>query len=245
MDWNESMDLMGREVVTHWMQSPLCIVSDSSVPSELTDGVFPDPEDMTRPNWAEGFFTVNRGNSSTIEIGFRLERSVLIGEVQLSLLNCPAWGIGAPNIALYGNINGFPAGFNVSLSTQLGSTTPPEGTSCTVQTLNISSSQDDNYRDYFLVFNYETNPNITWLFLGEVQFFEPPPPDSTPIPTLTTFPSTSPTSFISTLTTSVVGVPTSSTHTLSSILIPDTSTPTSTTSEMYCLLCKITFNGPL
>ncbi len=123
---------------------PLCIVSSgSNSVSELTDGISPDPEGTFGHNWAEGFFTVNRGNSSTIEIGFRLERSVVIGEVQLSLLNCPAWRIGAPNIALYGNINRFPEGFNVSLSTQLGSTTSPEGSSCTVQTQTVSSPLND------------------------------------------------------------------------------------------------------
>ncbi len=192
---------------------PLCIVSSDSggTVSELTDCNFPDPEGSFWTNWAEGFFTVNRRNSSPIEIGFWLWTSVFIGEVQLSLLNCLAWGIGAPNIALYGSVSpGFP-GFNVSFklstSTQLGSTTPPEGTSCTVQTLNISSSQEYRFLNYFLVFNYEKSPNITWLFLGEVQFFEPPPPTMTGLTSIPT-PST--------------------THVLSSILSPNTSTVTPT-----------------
>ncbi len=154
---------------------PLCIVSGDSggTVSELTDGNFPDPEGTFGPNWAEGFFTVNRRDSSIIEIGFSLERSVVIGEVQLSLLNCPAWGIGASNIALYGT-NWYPEGFSTELATQLGSlTSPPEAFSCTVQTQTISSSPQ-NFQYYYLIINYETTPAIIWFFLGEVQFFEPP-----------------------------------------------------------------------
>ncbi len=158
---------------------PLCIVSSGSggTVSELTDGNFPDPEGTFGPNWAEGFFTVNRRDSSTIEIGFSLERLVVIGEVQLSLLNCPAWGIGAPNIALYGtDRKWFPEGFSTELATQLGNlTSPPETFSCTVQTQTIFSllEEPQKFQNYYLIINYETNPVIIWFFLGEVQFFEP------------------------------------------------------------------------
>ncbi len=124
---------------------------------------------------------MNRGNSTTIEIGFRLESSVAIGEVQLSLLNCPADGIGAPNITLYGmQSNTFPE-FDIDMATQVGSITVPENTSCPVQIQSILNSLEDpqDSQDYFLMFNYETNPTLSWVFLNEVQFFEQPPPPRT------------------------------------------------------------------
>ncbi len=74
---------------------------------------------MTGNNWAQDFFTVNRGNSTTIEIGFRLESSVVIEEVQLSPLNCPARGIGTQNITLYGmQPNTFPE-FDIDMAIQV------------------------------------------------------------------------------------------------------------------------------
>ncbi len=184
----------------------VCIVGMSS-DSELTDGVFPEPGDLSGSNWAQGFFTVNRGNSTTIEIGFRLESSVVIGEVQLSLLNCPARGIGAPNITLYGlmqpNMQPYMLPFtipefDINMAIQVGSITVPESITCPVQIWSIPNSLEDpqNFTDYFLVFNYETNSTLSWVFLIEVQFFEPPPPStavpcSTPTPTSTSITSSS------------------------------------------------------
>ncbi len=123
----------------------VCVLDTSTgiEQSVLTDGDFPDPGDMSGSNWAQGFFTVNRENSTTIEVGFTLESSVAIGEVQLSLLNCPARGIGAPNITLYGmQPNTFPE-FDIDNATQVGSITVPESTSCALK--HIMSCPDTEY----------------------------------------------------------------------------------------------------
>ncbi len=165
-----------------------CILlsSTDNEDNELSNGEFPEPGDMSDSNWAQGFFTVNRGSSTTIEIGFRLESSVVIGEVQLSLLNCPARGIGAPNITLYGlmqpNMQPYTIPeFDINMATQVGSITVPENISCPVQIQSIPNSLEDpqDFQDYFLVFNYETNSTLSWVFLNEVQFFEQPPPPRT------------------------------------------------------------------
>ncbi len=176
--------------------------------NDLTDGVFPEPGDMTESNWANGFFTVNRGNSTTIEIGFRLESSVVIGEVQLSLLNCPARGISASNITLYGLMqpNMQPITipeFDINMATQVGSITVPESTSCPVQIQSIPNSLEDpqNFQDYFLVFNYDCGSTLSWVFINEVQFFEPPPPPTAVPSSTTTLTSTPTSSFSSTVTT--------------------------------------------
>ncbi len=176
--------------------------------NDLTDGAFSDPGDMSGSNWARGFFTVNRGNSTTIKIGFRLESSVVIGEVQLSLLNCPARGIGAPNITLYALMqpNMLPITipeFNISMATQVGNITVPDNTSCPVQIQSIPNSLEDpqDFQDYFLVFNYDCGSTLSWVFLNEVQFFEPPPPPTAVPFSTTTLTSTPTSSFSSTVTT--------------------------------------------
>ena len=145
--------------------------------SDLKDEVFPNPGSVLTGNWASGFFTVNKSDFSTVEIALRLVTSALIDSVQLSLLNCPAREIGTPNISLYGTqqnpfaTRNIPS-VNTVAVTQLGSTTVAGDTSCPVQNISIAvTKQPADYQHYFLVFNYETNPNLIWLFLGEIQFF--------------------------------------------------------------------------
>jgi len=133
-------------------------------------------------NWAAGLFTVNRSGRTSIEIGFVLSTSIRLVQVELELFNCPEWGIAAPNITVYTWLV-FP-GLLPSprvIATRLGGVTTLNSASCdSITQVLIPLQQNGGARSYYLDFTFDGAPNVQWVHLAEVRFFDSiPPPTST------------------------------------------------------------------
>ena len=180
-----------------------CGVPNSDTESFLTDGIIP-VLNTTGNNWTSELVTV-RKNSATVAVtydhillAFDFKQHVSLTSITLSLFNCPQWDIGAPVTTVYGDENG-SSFFNFD-------PVDPYIISLT-QTNNVQSSCDNlvpvtitlhtntKYKIWYILVSFETQQNVDWVFVGEVQFFSTPqqPPASTIIsdPSIAT-PSSSP-----------------------------------------------------
>ena len=165
-----------------------CGVPNSGSESFLTDGIIP-VLNTTGSNWASELVTM-RKNSATVAVtydhillAFEFEQPVSLTSITLSLFNCPQWNIGAPVTTVYGDETG-SSFFNFD-------PVNPHIISLT-QTNNVQSSCDNlvpvtitlhtntKYKIWYILVSFETQQNVDWVFVGEVQFFGTPqqPPTS-------------------------------------------------------------------
>ena len=146
------------------------------------DGVVPTlpPSLVGENDWSAGLFTVNRNGEAFIEIGFDFGRFVELTQIELDLFNCPEWYIAAPNISVY-SYSLFPAMLPPrTIITHIGSVTTLNSTSCdSITTVLIPLQQTVNTRIYYLEFTFDNAPNVQWVHLAEIRFFDSTPPTPT------------------------------------------------------------------
>jgi len=162
--------------------------------SSLVDGSIPTlpPSLVGVNNWATGLFTVNRSRRTSFEIGFDLNISVCLIQVELELFNCPEWGITAPNITVYTWV-AFPAMLPSPrmIATRLGGVTTLNSTSCdSITRVLIPLQQIGSAKFYYLDFTFDGAPSVQWVHLAEVRLFDSIP---SPIPVPTTSSMSAPT----------------------------------------------------
>ena len=151
---------------------------EGTITGVLIDGMIPTIDTSQRGNWASQLFTVQLGTTS-YALGFRLQSRVALQEVELYVLYCPAWQIGATTINVYDSttypsfIRTAPGVGSVNLTSNMQNCSSLTRVSIPLQTtLRVSG--------YFIEF---TNPTlIYWLHIAEVRFSDQP------IPTLSTDP---------------------------------------------------------
>ena len=142
----------------------------------------------TDPNWASELVTV-RKNSATWHIpydyavlSFLFQLPVSLTSIRLSLFKCPQWGIGASNFTVYvDNIidNNF-----LNFDTRNRNNIPlaqyqNNQSSCNdLVSVTIPLKTDTQYRIWYIVVSFKDQPDIDWVYVGEVQFYGAPPQPS-------------------------------------------------------------------
>ena len=138
----------------------------------------------TDPNWASELVTV-RKNSATWHIpydyavlSFLFQLPVSLTSIKLSLFKCPQWGIGAPNIIVYVDMANDKNVLN--FDTRDRDTIPlaqfqDNQSSCSgLVSVTIPLKTDTQYRRWHIAVSFEDQPDIDWVYVGEVQFYDAP-----------------------------------------------------------------------
>ena len=146
---------------------------------------------ITDPNWASELVTV-RKNSGTAAIPFDhvvltfvFQKRQLVKSVKLNLFKCRQWGIGAPNITVYGAISVLTFDFDSSYHSiiSLAQSQDVQSSCDSLVPVTIPLQTGKHYQIWYIVVSFETQPAIDWVHVGEVQFFgtstTPPPSTST------------------------------------------------------------------
>ena len=144
------------------------------------DGVIPTIDTSQRGNWASQLFTI-QASMTSYALGFRFQSCVALQEVELYVLYCPAWQIGATTINVYNSTTypsftrAAPSVGSVTLTINMQNCENLTRVSIPLQTtLTVSS--------YFIEF---TNPTqVNWLHIAEVIFSDQPISNSTIATTL-------------------------------------------------------------
>ena len=157
--------------------------------SFLTDGIIP-VFNTTDPNWASELVTV-RKNSVTaaipydhVVLTFVFQKPQLLKSVKLNLFKCPQWGIGAPNITVYGKASLRMGNFDFDIRDSiipLAQSQDVQSSCDSLVPVTIPLQTGEQYLSWYIVVSFEPQPAIDWVHVGEVQFFgtPPPPPPST------------------------------------------------------------------
>ena len=144
--------------------------SEGNITGVIIDGVIPTIDTSQRGNWASQLFTV-QARMISYALGFRFQSRVALQEVELYVLYCPAWQIGAITINIYDSttypsfIRAAPSVGSVTLTSNMQNCENLTRVSIPLQTtLRVSS--------YFIEF---TNPTLLhWLHIAEVIFSDQP-----------------------------------------------------------------------
>ena len=143
---------------------------EGTITGVLIDGMIPTIDTSQRGNWASQLFTIQTSFTS-YALGFTLQSCVALQEVELYVLYCPAWQIGATTINVYDSTTypsftrTAPSVGSVTLTSNMQNCESLTRVSIPLQaTLRVSS--------YFIEF---TNPTlIHWLHIAEVRFSDQP-----------------------------------------------------------------------
>ena len=73
---------------------------EGNITGVLIDGMIPTIDTSQRGNWASQLFTV-QASMTSYALGFRLQSRVKLQAVELYVLYCPAWQIGAMTVNVY------------------------------------------------------------------------------------------------------------------------------------------------
>ena len=144
--------------------------SEGTITGVLIDGMIPTIDTSQRGNWAYQLFTI-QASMTSYTLGFRFQNRVALQEVELYVLYCPAWQIGATTINVYDSttypifIRAAPSVGSVNLTRNMQNCESLTKVSVSLQTtLRVSS--------YFIEF---INPTlIHWLHIAEVRFSDQP-----------------------------------------------------------------------
>ena len=153
--------------------------------SFLTDGVNP-VINTTDPNWASELVTVRKNNVTWntpydhVVLTFVFEPPVSLKSIRLNLFQCPQWGIGAPNVTVYAR-NSLYGGFfdnfypEVHHTVVLAQLQDVQSSCNDLVPVTIPLETDTQYNIWYIIVSFEPQPDIDWVYMGEVQFFDTPP----------------------------------------------------------------------
>ena len=199
---------------------------EGNITGVLIDGMIPTYIDISqRGNWASQLFTI-QASMTSYALGFRFQSHVVLQEVELYVLYCPAWQIGATTINVYDSTT-YPSFTRGSPS--IGSVTLTSNTqNCeSITRVSIPLQRTVTVSSYFIEF-IDLIPLVHWLHIAEVRFSDQP------ISTVTTDdptdPITEPSSGSSRTENATIFQPTSTTSTSDIMSITNTQSSSSTTS---------------
>ena len=152
--------------------------------SFLTDGVNP-VINTTDPDWASELVTVRKNNVTWnipydhVVLTFVFDSPVSLKSIRLNLFQCPQWSIGAPNITVYARnspsgdfFRFYPEDHHSVVLAQLQDV----HSSCNdLVPVTIPLETYTQYNIWYIVVSFEPQPDIDWVYMGEVQFFDTPP----------------------------------------------------------------------
>ena len=143
---------------------------DITASVDLIDGVVPTIHTSERNSadefvWAAPLLTVNASTGS-VTLGFRFQTRVVLCEVELYVFHCPAWGIGAEDIAILNGI--FPRFFLIHTIGRVILTSDMQD--CTSLTrVSIPLQMATSTSSYFIGIN-SVSGTIEWVHIAEVRF---------------------------------------------------------------------------
>ena len=155
------------------------IVCDCTSSSFLVDGISPNI-DTSDNDWAAQLVTVRR-NEGTADIHishvlmtFGFDTAVSPTGIEIDFFHCPDWGIGAPRIAVYFNVE---YNFTIcTISTDSSVIDLPfrravttTGSDCDSLSTGMVSPDPGPYHIFHILVTFDTEP-IDWVYVGEVRF---------------------------------------------------------------------------
>ena len=175
---------------SHWIPQGIQSVNGSSdnvtgcgSTSCVLDGNIPSVN-TTDPNWASQLETVRKNDANDditfahVVLTFNFSRNITLRLVQLYLLYCPEWKIGAPYISLYGNHGlRFTSDIKSTNTDFLDRYRTSDCTSSSCDSLLLFNLNVRNgepaYSTYHIVIS-DIRKTIDWVHVGEVKFFDKP-----------------------------------------------------------------------
>ena len=177
---NGSLFSGGCDVNTTWR---ICSTGNKSF---LTDGNIP-MLNTTDPNWASELVTVRKNSDiesipyDHVVLTFAFQSPVSLTSINMSLFNCPQYGIGAPKITVYAKKKGLLfLNFRIDdpSTTTLGHSQDIQSSCDGLVPVTILLQKGMLYQTWYIVVSFEPQPATDWVYVGEVQFFYirlPPP----------------------------------------------------------------------
>ena len=147
---------------------------EGDIAGVLFDGMIPTIDTSQRGNWASQLFTI-QASMTSYALGFRFQSRVALQEVELYVLYCPDWRIGATTINVYDSTT-YPSFTRVLPN--VGSVTLTRNMQNCENLTRVSIPLQTTLRlsSYFIEF---TNPTqVHWLHIAEVRFSDQPIPTS-------------------------------------------------------------------
>ena len=135
-------------------------------------------------NWASQLVTVRKNNRTFnfdydhVIMFFLFLSPVSLTSIKLSLFKCPQWRIGPPNITVFANTGG--DGTFLNPETDVASFVPlaqsqDDQSSCSgLVSVTIPLKTDTQYKIWYIVVSFKHQPDIDWVYVGEVQFYGGP-----------------------------------------------------------------------
>ena len=174
---------------SHWIPQGIQSVNGSSdnvtgcgSTSCVLDGNIPSIN-TNDPNWASQLETVRKNAANDnidfdhVVLTFSFSQNITLRLVELYLLYCPKWKIGAPRVALYGD-HGLEFKHNIfSTSDYLSHYRVSDCKSSSCDSLSLFYLNVQNgepaYSTYHIVVS-DVQRTIDWVHVGEVRFFDQP-----------------------------------------------------------------------
>ena len=137
--------------------------------SVLNDGILPALSGVSSDpasQWANELFTMNRSGTEEILVSVQLPPGNIIHDrVELSVFNCPQWGIYAPQVMVYIAIS-----FNGNSLILIADVTLPDESCEYLLRFCVPFNQGVSIQNLNLVFPYQNNSEF--VFLGEIAFID-------------------------------------------------------------------------
>ena len=153
-------------------------IGEEAITGVLIDGGIP-AINTTQTNapggafvWAAPLLTV-RGSTDTVILGFRFPASVVSHEVELYLLHCPAWWIGAERIVIHNGAS-FPQFITVFESIGSVALTNDMQNCTSLIRVSILLEMAMSTAIYFIEFSNPSGDLIKWVHIAEVRFSDQP-----------------------------------------------------------------------
>ena len=156
--------------------SGVMVCNSSNCPSSyLLDGNSP-AIDTSTSDWASQLVTVKK-NDATLDIPydhvvltFGFDTAVSLTSIELDVFLCPEWNIAAPFISVYADEKNNLVFFH-SPGAIIHNT--PMQTSCdSLSTIAISFEELTTSPTWHIVASFSAQPDITWVYVGEVRFVD-------------------------------------------------------------------------
>ena len=135
----------------------------------------------TDRNWASQLVTVRKNNRTFkfeydhVIMSFFFLSPVSLTSIKLSLFKCPQWRIGPPNLTVY--VSTFVDGtfINPGNNFILLAQSQDDQSSCSgLVSVTIPLKTDTQYKFWYIVVSFKHQPDIDWVYVGEVQFYDGP-----------------------------------------------------------------------
>ena len=134
----------------------------------------------TDRNWASQLVTVRKNNRTYnfeydhVIISFLFLSPVSLTSIKLSLFKCPQWRIGHSNITVYASTRGGATFVNtdVDSSVPLAQSQDDQSSCSGLVSVTIPLKTDTQYKIWYIVVSFKDQPDIDWVYVGEVQFYD-------------------------------------------------------------------------